>query len=69
MTLTIECGWWLLPFAITVGTFIVAHWMNRDALGGGGWGGAIDAACSLFNYLLVCVVPSLVAWLLWSIFR
>lgn len=64
MTVTIEWGWWLLPFAITIGTFIAARVMNHEA----GHGGLGDVFFSAVNYLIVCVVPSLVAWLVWSIF-
>lgn len=68
MSVTIEWGWWLLPFTITVTTFIAATAMNRNA-GGGAWSGGLDAIGSLICYLTLCGVPSLIAWLLWSIFR
>lgn len=69
MSVTIEWGWWLLPLAFTVGTFIAARVINSEAGDGGGWFAGVNAMFSFITYLLVCVVPSLVAWLLWSIFR
>lgn len=69
MNITIEWGWWLLPFAITVGTFIAALTVNKQAGDGGGWFAGVNALFSFLNYLILCVVPSLVAWLVWSIFR
>jgi len=69
MNITIEWGWWLLPFAITVSTFIAARTVNKRAGDGGGWFGGVNALFSFLNYLVMCVVPSLVAWLVWSIFR
>ena len=69
MTITIEWGWWLLPLAITVGTFIGARVINSEAGDGGGWFAGVNAMFSFITYLIVCVVPSLVAWLVWSIFR
>ena len=54
MNITIEWGWWLLPFAITVGTFIAALTVNKQAGDGGGWFAGVNA---------------LFAFLTWSIFR
>ena len=64
MTITIEWGWWLLPFAITVGTFIGARVINSEAGDGGGWFAGVNAMFSFMTYLIVCVVPSLVTWLI-----
>lgn len=70
MTFTIEFGWWLLPMAVTVGMFVVALRMNREAdFGGGYFGEGASAMFSLINYLLVWVLPSLVAWLIWALLR
>lgn len=69
MNITIEWGWWLLPLAITAGTFIAVRTMNSKVGDGGGWFGGFNALFSFLNYLVLCVVPSLVAWLVWSVFR
>lgn len=69
MNITIELGWWLLPFAFTVASFLCAVAINRNGRSSGSWSAGIDGMFSLMSYLLMCVVPSLVAWLVWSIFR
>lgn len=67
MTLTIEWGWWLAPFAVTVLMFIVANRITRD-IGGGGDYSFAGFFAGLY-YMIVWVLPSLVAWLIWALVR
>ena len=70
MTFTIEMGWWLAPFAVTVATFIAVTVFNqRTATGGGGLGGAMEAGFHFMFYMIGWVVPSLIAWLVWALLR
>lgn len=69
MSITIELGWWLAPFAFTVASFLFAVAINRNGQSDGGWSAGLDGMFSLMTYLLMCVVPSLIAWLVWSILR
>lgn len=63
--ITITLGWWLLPALITLVSLIWCLVVNaRDSSGG-----FLDGMANLFNLLVFCVVPSLIAWLAWALLR
>ena len=70
MTFTIEWGWWLLPFAVSVAGAIVSLWMNRQARGtAGDYSNAVAPLFDALVWLLFFVLPSLAAWLVWALLR
>lgn len=63
MTITLGFGWWLLPTAITLASFVTVGFMSRD-LGNDRFGaGAVVA----FLFYLIAAVVSLLAWLIWAV--
>jgi hypothetical protein len=66
MTFTITAGWWLVPLAATIVSWFIC-WMttrdkDNDLLG-------VNGLFTLITYLVFCVVPSLIAWLIWALTR
>lgn len=68
MTFTIEFGWWIVPMLVTIAGFIVARSMCSDGNSGGGF---LDfsAFFDMVTYLMFFVLPSLLAWLIWSLMK
>lgn len=68
MSFELALDWWLLPLAITAGSFIWRWWMHMDegpARGYGYIGRAIGGGGLLT--LSVALVVSLTAWLVWAV--
>lgn len=65
MTINIEFGWWIAPTAITALMFLWAY-LKQDRSVGSGYG---EPARLLFNgtLFLITTIPSLIAWLIWSL--
>lgn len=66
--MTITLGWWLLPAFVSVAGFIAAFLMCHDDHSGGGF---LDLSgfFHMVTWLVVFVVPSLIAWLIWSLLK
>ena len=64
MVLHVESGWWLIPFIVSVVGFFFAFRINGASSGSFG-----SAFFSMVNYLILFVVPSLIAWLIWALLR
>lgn len=62
MTIHIAFGWWLLPLAVTVASFVLAMKLANepDGLYGGG---------AMWNFVVwvFSLVPILTAWLIWAV--
>ena len=62
MTFTIDLGWWLIPIAVTVMSYLFA--ISKFSKGGGDysfpevWNGIL---------LLLATIPALLAWLIWAL--
>jgi hypothetical protein len=63
MTSTVDFGWWMIPFAITLATFGLAAFSSRD-MGNDTYGAG--AVISLGFYMAASVI-SLLAWLIWAL--
>ena len=60
----ITLGWWLAPLAVTILSFIGWLWyQSSNSTGSDTYG--IGSLINMFMLLVICVVPSLIAWLLW----
>ncbi len=63
--MTITLGWWCLPLAITIATYVgfgMAGWFtSRNS--GYGFGGDIGPAIALIGWLVI----SLFVWLVWAV--
>lgn len=60
MTITMSFGWWLLPAAVTVASYLWAWLTNR-----GSRPSYADAVIALISYGAATIV-SLIAWLIWA---
>jgi len=65
MTITIGFGWWIAPAVVTIVAFALA-WRAQSPHTGGDYN-----FVGFFNTMayIVALVPSLAAWLIWSLFR
>jgi len=59
--MTITLGWWLLPAILTLATICYAFW-NSDPYH------PLGSIADAFR-LLVCIIITLVAWLVWALLR
>lgn len=60
----ITLGWWLAPLVVTILSFIGWLWyQSSNSTGSDTYG--IGSLINMFMLLVICVVPSLIAWLLW----
>lgn len=59
MTMTITIGWWILPLLVTVASFSWAAWVGSNSSGDYDFSGAYAGIASL--------IPTLAAWLIWSL--
>lgn len=58
MSMTINFGWWLVPLAITIASFVLAVWVLDDeslAMGG------------IFITAPAAIIVSLIAWVVWLV--
>lgn len=62
--MSIVVGWWIVPAAITVAALLWAAWMREPYSDGGSYG--FSGLVNLLWYL-IALVPSLAAWLIWSL--
>lgn len=65
MTINIAFGWWVIPAAVTAITLLIATWRSDRNYSHGL--GAVGQAMANAFILLVAIVVSLVAWLIWSL--
>lgn len=61
MTMTISFGWWLLPAAVTVASYLWAWLTTRGSRPSFG-----DAVVALIYYG-AATIASLIAWLIWAV--
>lgn len=59
--MNISLGWWLIPLAISFVGFAVAFEFSRNE------SGLFANFFAFLAYLIVFVVPSLMAWLIWAL--
>lgn len=69
MTFTIQFGWWIIPALVSLIGFIVAHSMCNDGRSSGGGFMDFGAFFDMVTYLIFFVLPSLLAWLIWSLLK
>lgn len=65
MTINIAFGWWVIPAAITLIALIFATWRSDRSYSRGL--GAVGQAMANAFILLIAIVISLIAWLIWSL--
>lgn len=61
MTMTVSFGWWLLPAAVTIASYLWAWLSNRGSRPSFG-----DDVIALILYG-AATIASLVAWLIWAV--
>lgn len=69
MTFTIQFGWWIAPTLVTLIGFFVARNMCRDGNSSGGGFLDLGAFFDMVTYLIFFILPSLLAWLIWSLLK
>jgi hypothetical protein len=66
MTLTLGFGWWLLPTAVTIISFVVALYKGQDEESHGDYASIGNAMVAIVVYGAAIIV-SLLAWLIWAV--
>ena len=61
MTVVVSFGWWLLPAAVTIASYLLAWLANRGSRPSLG-----DAFVALIYYG-AATIASLIAWLIWAV--
>ena len=67
MSITITVGTWLIPFIITIVSFILGWLLSSDYDPDAGYGSAGVGLFDLIIYQLAGII-SLFSWLIWALF-